>query len=46
MGSAGDGRLVRAAAEGAADAPAQLGEQVARALLDAGAGALLPPRAP
>ena len=39
-------RLVRAAAEDAADAPAALGEQVARALLDAGAGALLPPPAP
>ena len=39
VGDAGDGRLVRAQAEGRD--PQALGEQVARALLDAGAGAML-----
>ena len=42
VGSAGDGTLVRAEATGAASDPEALGTTVARALLDAGAGALLP----
>jgi hydroxymethylbilane synthase len=44
VGSADDGTLVRAHAAGRGDAPDALGLQVARQLLDAGAGALLPPR--
>ena len=43
VGSATDGRLVRASANGDAAAPQALGEQVAQALLAAGAGAFLPP---
>ena len=42
VGSADDGRLVRA--EGQGSAPEALGLQVARRLLDAGAAAFLPPR--
>jgi hydroxymethylbilane synthase len=42
VGSADDGTLVRANAAGRVDAPDALGLQVARQLLDAGAGALLP----
>lgn len=42
VGSASDGTLVRAEATGAASDPEALGTAVARALLDAGAGALLP----
>lgn len=41
VGSAEDGRLVRAEAAGPAEAPELLGVQVARALLDAGAGEFL-----
>lgn len=41
VGSATDGRLVRAQAEGQADAPEALGERVAEALLAQGAGDLL-----
>ena len=41
VGSAADGRIVRAEAAGPADAPELLGVQVARQLLDAGAGAFL-----
>ncbi|MFN7136540.1 MAG: hydroxymethylbilane synthase [Thermomonas sp.] len=41
VGSAGDGRRVRAQAEGAADAPEALGQAVAQALLAQGARALL-----
>lgn len=41
VGSAGDGRRVRAEAEGAADAPEALGQAVAQALLAQGARALL-----
>ena len=44
VGSVSDGRLVRAGAEGDAAEPERLGETVARALLDGGAGVLLPPR--
>jgi hydroxymethylbilane synthase len=44
VGDAGDGRLVRADASGPAADPEALGERVARALLDDGAGAFLPPR--
>lgn len=44
VGSAADGRLVRAQGEGAADAPEQLGRSVAALLLDGGAGVLLPAR--
>jgi hydroxymethylbilane synthase len=43
VGSAEDGRLVRAEGEG--DEPEALGLQVARCLLDAGAADFLPPRA-
>lgn len=46
VGSASDGRIVRAHSEGSADAPGALGEEVAQALLAAGAGAMLPPPAP
>lgn len=42
VGSADDGRLVRA--EGSGDASEALGAEVAARLLDAGAGELLPPR--
>ena len=42
VGCADDGTLVRANAAGRVDAPDALGLQVARQLLDAGAGALLP----
>ena len=42
VGSADDGTLVRAHAEGRSSAPEALGEQVAQSLLRAGAGALLP----
>jgi hydroxymethylbilane synthase len=42
VGSADDGTLVRAHAAGRRDAPDALGLLVARQLLDAGAGALLP----
>jgi hydroxymethylbilane synthase len=42
VGSAADGRVVRAEAHGDAVAPQVLGEQVARALLAAGAGEFLP----
>ncbi len=41
VGSAADGRMVRARAEGPADAPGAIGLQVARQLLDAGAGEFL-----
>ena len=41
VGSAGDGRRVRAQAEGAADAPEALGQAVAQSLLAQGARALL-----
>jgi hydroxymethylbilane synthase len=41
VGSAADGRMVRAEAAGPADAPGLLGVQVARQLLDAGAGGFL-----
>ena len=44
VGSAADGRLVRAHAEGSAAAPRELGDEVAQALLAAGAGELLPSR--
>ena len=44
VGSAADGRLVRAHAEGSAAAPRPLGDEVAQALLAAGAGELLPSR--
>jgi hydroxymethylbilane synthase len=44
VGDAGDGRLVRAEASGPAAEPEALGERVARALLDGGAGAFLPSR--
>ena len=44
VGSAADGRLVRAHAEGSAAAPRALGDEVAQALLAAGAGELLPSR--
>ncbi len=43
VGSAADGRLVRAGASGSADDPAALGASVARSLLAAGAGDFLPP---
>jgi hydroxymethylbilane synthase len=43
VGDAGDGRLVRAQAEGDAADPEALGAQVAQLLLDRGAAALLPP---
>ncbi|HLT43232.1 MAG TPA: hydroxymethylbilane synthase [Luteimonas sp.] len=46
VGSAGDGRLVRASAEGSAADPQAMGEEVANALLAAGAGEFLPPPAP
>ena len=46
VGSAGDGRLVRASAEGSVADPQALGEEVANALLAAGAGEFLPPPAP
>jgi hydroxymethylbilane synthase len=42
VGSAADGRVVRAEAHGDVVAPQVLGEQVARALLAAGAGEFLP----
>ncbi|MCJ0826135.1 hydroxymethylbilane synthase [Luteimonas sp. 50] len=42
VGSADDGTLVRAHADGRSGAPEALGEQVAQSLLRAGAGALLP----
>lgn len=41
VGSVADGTLVRACAEGDADAAEAVGQQVARQLLDAGAGAIL-----
>jgi hydroxymethylbilane synthase len=41
VGSAADGRMVRAEVAGAAAAPELLGVQVARRLLDAGAGEFL-----
>ena len=41
VGSAADGRLVRARAEGPAGAPEAIGLEVARQLLDAGAGEFL-----
>jgi hydroxymethylbilane synthase len=41
VGSAADGRLVRAQAEGPSTAPEAIGLQVARRLLDAGAGEFL-----
>jgi hydroxymethylbilane synthase len=41
VGSASDGRRVRASGDGDAAAPQALGERIARALLDGGAGALL-----
>ena len=41
VGSAADGTLVRACAQGAAGAPEAIGQEVARQLLDGGAGALL-----
>jgi hydroxymethylbilane synthase len=44
VGSAEDATLGRAEAPGPAGAPGALGLQVARQLLAAGAGALLPPR--
>ena len=44
VGSADDGRLVRAHGQGSAASPAALGEEVAQALLAAGAGSFLPPR--
>lgn len=43
VGSAADGRLVRAGASGSADDPEALGASVARSLLAAGAGDFLPP---
>lgn len=43
VGSAEDGTLVRAAAAASVTASQALGQQVARLLLEAGAGALLPP---
>jgi len=43
VGSAADGTLVRAEAVGTTGDPEALGAAVARSLLDAGAGALLPP---
>ena len=44
VGAVADGRIIRAAADDDAAATERLGQQVARALLDAGAGAFLPPR--
>ena len=44
VGSASDGTLVRGTATGSAGDPEQVGGAVARALLEAGAGALLPPQ--
>jgi hydroxymethylbilane synthase len=44
VGDAGDGRLVRAQAEGEIAHPEMLGARVAQLLLDRGAGQLLPPR--
>lgn len=41
VGDAGSGRLLRAEAVGAVDAPEALGEQVAQLLLDQGAGEML-----
>ena len=41
VGSAADGRLVRAEATGTADTPERVGVEVARQLLDAGAGEFL-----
>jgi hydroxymethylbilane synthase len=41
VGSAADGRIVRAQADGPATAPEAIGLQVARRLLDAGAGEFL-----
>lgn len=46
VGDAGDGRLVRAQAEGDAVDPEALGMRVAKLLLDRGAAELLPPRQP
>ena len=44
VGSATDGSLVRGNASGSAGDPEAIGQAVARALLEAGAGALLPPQ--
>jgi len=41
VGSASDGKVVRAQGEGRSDAPAELGHEVARALLAQGAGELI-----
>lgn len=41
VGDAADGRLIRASATGALDAPEALGERVAQLLLDQGAGEML-----
>ena len=46
VGSASDGTIVRGSARGSAGDPEALGSAVARSLLDAGAGALLPPVQP
>ncbi|HSM11500.1 MAG TPA: hydroxymethylbilane synthase, partial [Lysobacter sp.] len=41
VGSASDGRAVRAQGEGASDAPEQLGQEIAQALLAQGAGEMI-----
>jgi len=41
VGSASDGHAVRAQGEGPSDAPEQLGQDIAQALLTQGAGAII-----